>query len=200
MFSYLRTLTTWHCPLPLLQQSIDTLRAHSSKPASRCCSGQMGQTKGRTDGRTDTVSFRRPLCGHAVLVVSETAKINKTCLTEQTPRQKFCADISTPRWKKLNAVKLGEETKKENYGQVVIINYTTKLTSLTILQKLHTCCWLRSVRRLPAFIMPSTPTTVTPRLLVYQSSAHVFYGNNLYFTTNGSTQQYKVKKKTNKLN
>ena len=36
-----------------------TCRAHSSKPAARCCSGRMGQ-KWQTDRRTDTVPFHRP--------------------------------------------------------------------------------------------------------------------------------------------
>ena len=36
---------------PTVQQSI-ARRAHSSKPAARCCRGQMGQTNGQTDRRT----------------------------------------------------------------------------------------------------------------------------------------------------
>jgi len=38
-------------------------RAHSSKPAARCCSGQMGQTDGRTDGhRTVTQTLPHTTC------------------------------------------------------------------------------------------------------------------------------------------
>jgi len=58
VFSYLRMLTTWHCPHSLasrcmLQQSIDVScrRAHSNKPAASCCSGRVGQTDGQTPYR-----------------------------------------------------------------------------------------------------------------------------------------------------
>ena len=58
VFSYLRMLTTWHCPHSLasrcmLQQSIDVScrRAHSNKPAARCCSGRVGQSDGQTPYR-----------------------------------------------------------------------------------------------------------------------------------------------------
>ena len=67
LFSYLRTLKTWHCPHMLLctmpqcrlcsSRSISPAHwAHSSKPTACCCRRQMGQT----DGRTDIVLFHRP--------------------------------------------------------------------------------------------------------------------------------------------
>ena len=58
MFGYLRTLKTWHYPHSLLRRRpcsnrpISPIRrAHSSKPAGRCCSGRMRQTYGRTPYR-----------------------------------------------------------------------------------------------------------------------------------------------------
>jgi len=61
--SFLRTLTTWHCPhspaaaaerrLCSNRSISPTRRAHSSKPAARCCSGRMGQRDGQTDRQTD---------------------------------------------------------------------------------------------------------------------------------------------------
>jgi len=58
-------------------------RAHSSKPAARCCScrrmGQTGgQTDGQTDGRADTVPLRRP-CAHTMRVVSITNTERAVC-------------------------------------------------------------------------------------------------------------------------
>jgi len=57
-FSFLRQLTTWHCPQsaaaerrPCSNQSISpVIRAHSNKPAIAACCGRMGQT-GQTDKR-----------------------------------------------------------------------------------------------------------------------------------------------------
>ena len=54
-------------------------RAHSSKPAARCCScRRMGQTGGQTDRRTDTVPLRRP-CAHTMRVVSITNTERAVC-------------------------------------------------------------------------------------------------------------------------
>ena len=75
--SFLRRLSTWHCPHllpsavlrrrccwpPAVQQSIDipARRAHSSKPAAAECGGRiMGQTDRRTDGRP----LHSPCCAH----------------------------------------------------------------------------------------------------------------------------------------
>jgi len=74
VFSYLRTLKTWHYLRGLLLSAVlrpcsnrsisPTRRAHSSKPVARCCSWRMEQTNGlidgRTDIRTDAVPFHRP--------------------------------------------------------------------------------------------------------------------------------------------
>ena len=67
MFSYLRTLTTWHCP-------------HS--PAARCCSnrlmacqpepagaGLLLLTHSGIDRQTDTVPFDRPCCAYLPTVI-----------------------------------------------------------------------------------------------------------------------------------
>jgi len=49
MFSYLRTLTTWHCP-PLLKQSIDI--SCPPGPQQQTCSSGVRRANG-TDGQTD---------------------------------------------------------------------------------------------------------------------------------------------------
>ena len=56
VFSFLRQLSTWHCPHLLLRAVLrrqpcsnrSISPSHSSKPAARCCSGRKGQTDGRT--------------------------------------------------------------------------------------------------------------------------------------------------------
>ena len=71
VFSYLRTLKTWHCPhlllravlrpraaaAPAVQQSIDTSRRPGPQQQTRRT--LLHQANG-TDGRTDTVPFHRP--------------------------------------------------------------------------------------------------------------------------------------------
>jgi len=66
MFSYLRTLTTWHCPHSLAaaaaMEPISPARlAHSSKSAAAdLLLWAHAGTDRRTDRRTDTVTFHRP--------------------------------------------------------------------------------------------------------------------------------------------
>ena len=67
--SLLRQLQTWHCPHLLLRRRScsnrpisPTGRAHSSKPATRYCSGRMGQR--RTDRQTDTVPLHGACSAH----------------------------------------------------------------------------------------------------------------------------------------
>ena len=63
MFSYLRTLTTWHCPHSAAarrccsNRSIPPRWAHSSKSAA---AGLLLCAHAGTDSRTDTLPFHRP--------------------------------------------------------------------------------------------------------------------------------------------
>ena len=66
MFSYLRTLTTWHCPhLPTTAAAIDRFLLPTGPTAANlqqrvcCCGPMLGQTS-PADRRTDTVPFHRP--------------------------------------------------------------------------------------------------------------------------------------------
>jgi len=55
VFVFLRQLAMRHC---CSNRPPPSRRAHSSKPAARCCSGQMGQTDGRMDGQTAPLKLR----------------------------------------------------------------------------------------------------------------------------------------------
>jgi len=76
-FSFLRTLTTWHCShspaahaaecRPYSNQLMSPARReHSSKPAAAvcCCGPMLGQTDRRTGRRTDVVPLHRPCCAY----------------------------------------------------------------------------------------------------------------------------------------
>jgi len=84
VFSFLRQLTTWHCPHLLLcavlqpdccwpparrpcsNRSISPgRRAHSSKPAAAACDGRLNWgTERQTDGRTDARQLHRSCSTH----------------------------------------------------------------------------------------------------------------------------------------
>ena len=81
MFSYPRTLTTWHCPQPLAARRCCSNRsvflpagptAANLQHRVCCCGPTLGQTDEPTDGRTDgradrrsrTVPFHRPCSVH----------------------------------------------------------------------------------------------------------------------------------------
>jgi len=67
-------MRSWPCS----NQSISlTRRAHSSKPTTRWCSRGMGQTKVRTDRRTDTVPLYRPCSAYYVGSVDNWNKKNR---------------------------------------------------------------------------------------------------------------------------
>ena len=60
VFSYLRTLATWHCPHSPAAAASPARRAHSSKPATaHVLLLAHAETDKRTDRRTDTVPFHR---------------------------------------------------------------------------------------------------------------------------------------------
>jgi len=77
VFSFLRTLTTWHCPRSPVAAAdswpcscrpiAPARRAYSSKPAAAvcCCGPMLGQTHGRTPYR-----YRDPALPHTTRVVS----------------------------------------------------------------------------------------------------------------------------------
>jgi len=63
MLSYLRTLTTWHCPHSPTDAAIDRYLLSAGPTGANlqqricCCGPMLGQTDGHTD---DTVPFHRP--------------------------------------------------------------------------------------------------------------------------------------------
>ena len=68
IFSFLRQLQTWHCRhlrLRAVQQSTDISYPPGPQQQTRCCSGRMGQT----DGRTDRLSLHRAFCAHSAWAV-----------------------------------------------------------------------------------------------------------------------------------
>jgi len=102
VFSYLRTLITWHCPSPL-QQSIDISCLPSAQQQTRRTLLQLANgTDRRADRRTDIVPFRRPC--YAYYAISDNKRSRRwkagVCLRDFAERSlayKFYGDLKCDR-------------------------------------------------------------------------------------------------------
>ena len=68
VFSYLHTLTTWHCPHSPAAAAVSNRHLLPTNLQQRgcCCGYVLGHTDGQTDRRTDTVPFHRPCSTYIV--------------------------------------------------------------------------------------------------------------------------------------